>query len=87
MVWYSHLSQNFPQFVVIHRVKGFGILNKSETDVFLECSCFFNDPTDVGNFISGSSTFSKTSLNIWKFTVHVLLKPGLENFEHYFARV
>ena len=85
MVWYSHLFQNFPQFVVIHTVKGFGIVNKAKVDVFLELSCFFYDPTDVGNLISGSSAFSKTSLNMWKFTVHVLLKPGLENFEHYFA--
>ena len=75
----------FPQFIVIHTVKGFGIVNKAEIDVFLELSCFFNDPADVGNLITGSSAFSKTSLNIWKFTVHVLLKPGLENFEHYFA--
>ena len=87
MVWYSHLFQNFPQFVVAHTVKGFGIVNKAEADVFLELSCFFGDSTDVGNLISGSSGFSKTSLNIWKFTVHVLLKPGLENFEHYFASV
>ena len=85
VVRYSHLFQNFPQFVVIHTVKGFGIINKAEIDVFLELSCFFNDPVDVGNLISGSSVFSKTSLNIWKFTVHILLKPGLENFEHYFA--
>ena len=85
VVWYSHLFQNFPQFIVIHTVKGFGIVNKAEIDVFLELSCFFVDPTDVGNLISGSSIFSKTSLNIWKFTVHVLLKPGLENFEHYFT--
>ena len=85
MVSYSHLSQNFPQFIVIHTVKGFGIVNKVEIDVFLKLSCFFDDPVDVGNLISGSSAFSKTSLNIWKFTVHVLLKPGLENFEHYFA--
>ena len=83
MVWYSHLFQNFPQFVVIHTVKGFGIVNKAEVDVFLELSGFFDDPADVGNLISGSSAFSKTSLNIWKFTVHVVLKPGLENFEHY----
>ena len=83
MVWYSHLFQNFPQFIVIHTVKGFGIVNKAEIDVFLEPSCFFDDPEDVGNLISVSSAFSKTSLNIWKFTVHVLLKPGLENFEHY----
>ena len=87
MVWYSHLLKNFPQFVVVHTVKGFGIVNKAEVDVFLELSCFFNDPVDVGNLISGSSAFSKSSLNIWKFTVHVLLKPGLENFEHYFAGV
>ena len=87
MVWYSHLIQNFPQFIVIHTVKGFGIVNKAEVDVFLELSRFFNDPEDVGNLISGSSAFSKSSLNIWKFTVHVLLKPGLENFEHYFTRV
>ena len=78
MVWYSHLFQTFPQFVVIHIVKGFGIVNKAEIDVFLELSCFFYDPVDVGNLISGSSAFSKSSLNIWKFTVHVLLKPGLE---------
>ena len=84
MVWYSHLFQNFPQFIVIHIVKGFGIINKAEIDDFLELSCFFDDP-DVGNLISVSSAFSKTSLNIWKFTVHLLLKPGLENFEHYFA--
>ena len=87
MVWYSHLFKNFPQFVVIHTVKGFGIVNKTETDVFLELSCFFDDPADVGNLISGSSALSKTSLNIWKFKVHVLLKPGLENFEHYFTSV
>ena len=80
MVWYSYLLKNFPQFVVIHTVKGFGTVNKAKVDVFLELSCFFDDPTDVGNFISGSSAFSKSSLNIWKFTVHVLLKPGLENF-------
>ena len=79
MVWDSHLFQNFPQFIVIHTVKGFGIVNKAEIDVFLELSCFFHDPADVGSLISGSSAFSKTSLNIWKFTVHVLLKPGLEN--------
>ena len=85
MVWYSHLFQNFPQFVVIQTVKGFGIVNKAEIDVFLELSCFFDDSVDVGNLISGSSAFTKTSLNIWKFTVHVLLKPGLKNFEHYFA--
>ena len=87
MVWYFHLFKNFPQFVVIHTVKGFGIVNKAEVDVFLELSCFFNDPTDVGNLISGSSAFSESSLNIWKFMVDVLLKPGLENFEHYFASV
>ena len=87
MVWYSHLFQNFPQLIVIHTVKGFGIVNKVEVDVFLELSCFFHDAADVGNLISGSSAFSKTSLNIWKFTVHVLLKPGLENFEHYFTSV
>ena len=83
MVQYSHVFQNFPQFIVIHSVKGFDIVNKAEVDVFLELSCFFDDPADVGNLISGSSAFSKSSLNIWKFTVHVLLKPGLENFEHY----
>ena len=87
MVWYSHLFQNFPQFVVIHTIKGFGIVNKAEIDVFLELSCFFHDPMNVGNLISHSSAFSKSSLNIWNFTVHVLLKPGLENFEHYFASV
>ena len=86
MVWYSHLFQNFLQFVVIHTVKGFAIVNKGEVDVFLKLSCFFDDPTDVGNLISGSSAFSKSSLKIWKFTVHVLLKPGLENFQHYFAK-
>ena len=85
--WYSHLFQNFPQFVMIHTVKGFGIVNKAEADVFLELSCFFDDPSDVGILISGSSAFSKSSLNIWKFTVHILLKPGLENFEHYFTSV
>ena len=87
VVWYSHLFQNVPQFVVIHTVNGFGIINKAEIDVVLELSCFFNDPEDVGNLISGSSAFSKTSLNIWKFMVHVLRKPGLEDFEHYFADV
>ena len=87
MVWYSHLFQKFPQFVVIHTIKGFGIVNKAEVDVLLELSFFIYDPTDVGNLISGSSSFSKSSLNIWKFTVHILLKPGLENFEHYFANV
>ena len=86
MVWYSHLLKNFPQFVVIHTVKGFGVVNKAEVDVSLELSCSFYDPADVGNLISGSSAFSKTSLNIRKFTVHVLLKPGLENFEHYFTK-
>ena len=85
MVWYPHLYQNFPQLVVIHTVKVFGTVNKAEIDVFLELSCFFDDPAHVGNLISGSSAFYKTSLNIWKFTVHVLLKPGLENFEHYFT--
>ena len=85
MVWYSHLLKNFPQFVVIHTVKGFGIVNKAEIDVFLELFWFLDDPADVGNLISGSSAFSKTSLNVWKFTVHTLLKPGLENFEHYVA--
>ena len=87
VVWYFHLFQNFPQFIVIHTVKGFGIVNKSEIDVFLELSSFFHDPANVGNFISGSSAFSKTSLNIWKFTVHILLKSDLENFEHYFTSV
>ena len=87
MVWYSHLLKNFPQFVVIHMVKGFGIVYKVEVDVFLELSHFFDDPPYVGNMISGSSAFSKFNLNIWKFTVHVLLKPGLENFERYFAGV
>ena len=87
MVWYSHLLKNFPQFVLIHTIKGFGIVNKAEVDVFLEFSCFFDDSTYVGNLTSGSSAFSKSSLNIWNFSVHVLLKPGLENFEHYFANV
>ena len=85
VVWYAHLFQNFSQFIVIHTVKGFGIVNKEEIDVFLELSCFFDDLADVGNLISGSSAFPKTSLNIWKFTVHLLLKPGLQNFEHYFT--
>ena len=83
MVWYSYLFQNFPQFIVIHTIKGFGIVNKEEIDVLLELPGFLDDPAIVGNLISCSSAFSKTSLNIWKFTVHVLLKPGLENFEHY----
>ena len=87
MVWNSHLFQNFQQFVVIHTVKDFGIVNKEELDVFVELSFFFDDPTDVGNLISGSPAFSKYNLNIWKFMVHILLKPGLENFEHYFTRV
>ena len=85
MVWYSHLLQNFLQFVVIHKVKGIGIVSKAEVDIFLELSCFFFDPTDDSNLISVSSAFSKSNLNIWKFTVHVLLKPGLEHFEHYFV--
>src|SRR5574341_1384162 len=85
VVWYSHLLKSFPQFIVIHTVKGFAIVNKAEIDVFLELSCFFDDPMDVGNLISGSFAFSKSSLNIWKFMVRVLLKPGLENFEHYFT--
>ena len=85
VIWYSHLFQNFPQFIVIHAFKAFGIINNAEIDVFLKLFCFFNDLVDVGNLISGSSAFSKTSLNIWKFMVHVLLKPGLENFEHYFT--
>ena len=87
VVWYSHLFQNFPQFIVIHTVKGFGIVNKAEIDVFLELSCFFDDPADIGNLISGSPAFSKTSLKIWKFMVRVLLKPGLDNFERYFTSV
>ena len=87
MIRYSHLFQNFPQCIVIHTVKGFGIVIKAEIDVFVELSCFFDDPADIGNLISGSSAFSKTSLNIWKFTVHILLKLGLENFKHYFTRV
>ena len=85
MVWYSHLFQNFPQFVVIHTVKGFGIVDKAEVDVLIEFSCFLDDPLDVGNSISGSSGFSNFRLNIWNFTAHILLKPGLGNFEHYFA--
>ena len=87
MVWYSHLLKNFPQCVVIHTVKGFGIVNKAEVDIFLELSCSFDDPVGVGNLISGSSAFSKSNLNVWKLFVHVLLKPHLENFEHYFASV
>ena len=87
VVWYFHVFQNFPQCFVIHRVKGFGVVNEAEIDVFLELSCFFYDPTDFGNLISGSSAFSKPILNIWKFSVHVLLMPGLENFEHYFTSV
>ena len=87
MVWYSHLFQNFSQFIVIHTVKGFGIVDKAEIHVFLELSCSFDALTDVGNEISGSSAISKTSLNIWKFMVHILLKPGLENFEHYFTSI
>ena len=87
MVWYSHVFQNFLQFIVMHTVKGVGIVNKAEIDVFLELSCFFYDPVDVGNLISGSSAFSKTSLNIWRFMVHVLLKSVLENFEHWFTSV
>ena len=87
MVWYSCLFKNSPQFVVIHTVKGFGVVSKAETDVFLELSCIFDDPMGVGNLISGSSAFSKSSLYIWKFTIHGLLKPGLENFEHYFVSV
>ena len=85
MVWYSHLFKHFPDFVVVHTMKGFGIVNTAEIDVFLELSYFFNDPADVGNLISGSSAFSKSSLNIWKFTVHILSKSGLETFERYFA--
>ena len=87
MGWYSYLLKNFPQFVVIYTVKGFGIVYKEKVDIFLELSCFFDDPADVRNWISDSSAFSKSSLNIWKFIVHILLKPGLENFEHYFASV
>ena len=87
MVCYFHFFKNFPQFVVIHTVKGYGVVNKAEADVFLELSCFFNDLTDICNLISGSSAFSKTSLNIWKFMVHVFQKPGLENFEYYVTSV
>ena len=87
MVWYSHLFQNFPQLAVTHTVKGFGIVSKAEVDAFLELSCFFYDPVDVANLISGSSALSKSSLNIWNFTAQVLLKTGLENFEHYFTSV
>ena len=87
MVWLSHFFKSFPQFVVIHTIKGFGVVNKAKVDVFLELSGFFNDPEDVGNLISSSSAFSESSLNIWKFMVHVLLKTGLENFEHYFANM
>ena len=85
VVWYSHLFKNFPQFVVIHTVRGFGIVNKAKVDIFLELSCFFDNPMDVDNLISGSSAFSKSSLNIWKFSVHILLKLGLEYFEYYFT--
>ena len=87
VVWYSHLLKNFPKFVVMHTVKGFSRVNEAEVDAFLEFSCFFYDPTDVGNLISGFSAFSKSSLNIWKFSVHILLKPSLKDFEHYFASV
>ena len=87
MVWYSHFLKNFPQFVVIHRVKGFSLVSETAVDIFLEFSHFFYGSTDVGNLVSGSSAFSKSRLNSWKFTVHVLLKSGLENFEHYFASV
>ena len=87
MVWYSHFFKNFSQIVEIHTVKGFSLVNEAEVDVFLEFSCLFYDPVDIGNLISGSSAFSESSLNIWKFTVHVLLKPGMENFEHYFANL
>ena len=87
VVWYSHLFQNFPQFIVIHTVEGFGVVKKAEIDDFLARSCFFNDPTDIGNLISGSSAFSKSMLNFWKFMIHVLLKPGLENFDHHFANM
>ena len=87
MVWYSHLLKNFPQFVVIHIIRGFRIVNEAEVDVFLELSCFFDDPVHVGNLISGSSAFSKSSLNTWEFSVQILLKANLENFVHYFASV
>ena len=87
MVWYFHLFKNFPQFAMTHTVKGCGIVNEAEEDIFVEFSSFFDDPTDVGNLISDSSAFSKYSLNIWKFLVHILLKPSLENFQHYFGRV
>ena len=87
VVWYSHLLKNFPQFIVIHTVKGFGIVNKVEIDVFLELSCFYDDPADVVNLISGSSAFSKSGMNIWTFMIHILLKPGLENFEHYSSSI
>ena len=87
MIWYSHLFKNFPEFVVVYRVKDFGIVDKAEVDIFLEFSCFFDDSIVIGNLISGYSAFSKSSLNIWKFMVHILLKPVLENFEHYFASV
>ena len=87
VVWYSHLLKNVPQFVVVHTVKGFDIVSKADSEVFMKLSCFFNDPMDVCNLISGSSAFSKSTLNIWKFTVIILLKPGLENFEHYFTSV
>ena len=87
MVWYSQLLKRFPQFVVIHTVKGFSVVNEAEVDVFLEFPCFFHDPVDVGNLTSGSSAFSKSSLDIWKFLIHVLLKPSLENFKHYFVSV
>ena len=87
MAWYYHLLKNFPQFVVVYTVKGFGVVNKAEVDVFLELSCFFDDPVDVGNLIFCSSALSKYSLNIWNVMVHILLKPGLKNFEHYFASV
>ena len=87
MFWYSHVFKNFSEFVVVHTIKGCGVVNKAEIDVFLELSCFFDDSADVGNFISGSSAFLKSRLNISKFMVHILLKPGLENFEHYLTRV